>query len=136
MLIPIISYYRRQIGKLVVKYIEILENNLIELAQEVKLEREYVFQQDNDSMHKAEITKFLEDNYITVLNFLLLSLNLKYYVNGEKKMANEIIPSLGGRLYFNSSNIIFSYSSISQLNSDIKLSSSAPRDNLFKYGPS
>lgn len=121
---------------MVVKYIEILDNNLIELAQEVKLEREYVFQQDNDPKHKAEITKFLEDNYITVLNLLLLSLNLKYYANGEEEMANEIIPSLGGRLYFNFSNIIFSYSSISRLNSDIKLSSSAPRDNLFKYGPS
>ncbi|CAK9826018.1 Transposable element Tcb1 transposase [Anthophora retusa] len=58
-------------GKLTaVKYIEILQNNLFDSTQKMGLEREYVFQQDNDPKHKAKITtKFLEDNNITILDF-------------------------------------------------------------------
>ena len=39
-------------------------------AQNMELEREYVFQQNNDPKHKAKITKkFLEDNDITILDW-------------------------------------------------------------------
>lgn len=59
-------------GKLTaLRYIEILQNNLFASVEKIELQNEYIFQQDNDSKHKAKLTmKFFENNNINVLEWL------------------------------------------------------------------
>jgi transposase len=52
------------------KYISILQKNLITSAKKFGLERDFVFQQDNDSKHKSVMTtKFFEENEIKVMDW-------------------------------------------------------------------
>ncbi|XP_061539192.1 transposable element Tcb1 transposase isoform X1 [Phycodurus eques] len=51
-------------------YRDILDANLFQSALELRLGREFVFQQDNNRQHKAKITqKWLEDNCVNVLEW-------------------------------------------------------------------
>ena len=48
----------------------ILDENLLELAKNLKLRRRFTFQQDNDPKHKAKATlKWLNKNKINVLEW-------------------------------------------------------------------
>uniref|UniRef100_A0A7N9AQB8 Transposase n=1 Tax=Mastacembelus armatus TaxID=205130 RepID=A0A7N9AQB8_9TELE len=58
-------------GKMnVAKYRDILEENLFQSAQDLRLGRRFTFQQDNDPKHTAKITKeWLRNNSVTVLDW-------------------------------------------------------------------
>ncbi len=50
------------------KYRDILDENLLQSAQDLRLGRRLTFQQDNDPKHTAKITKeWLHNNSVTVL---------------------------------------------------------------------
>ncbi len=50
------------------KYRDILDENLLQSAQDLRLDRRFTFQQDNDPKHTAKITKeWLHNNSVTVL---------------------------------------------------------------------
>ncbi len=50
------------------KYRDILDKNLLQSAQDLRLGRRFTFQQDNDPKHTAKITKgWLHNNSVTVL---------------------------------------------------------------------
>ncbi len=52
------------------KYRDILDENLLQSAQDLKLGRSFTFQQDNDPKHTAKITKeWLHNNSVTVLEW-------------------------------------------------------------------
>uniref|UniRef100_A0A3Q3SGG7 Tc1-like transposase DDE domain-containing protein n=1 Tax=Mastacembelus armatus TaxID=205130 RepID=A0A3Q3SGG7_9TELE len=52
------------------KYRDILEENLFQSAQDLRLGRRFTFQQDNDPKHTAKITKeWLRNNSVTVLDW-------------------------------------------------------------------
>ncbi len=52
------------------KYRDILDENLLQSAQDLRLGRRFTFQQDNDPKHKAKITKeWLHNNSVTVLEW-------------------------------------------------------------------
>ncbi len=50
------------------KYRDILDENLLQSDQDLRLGRRFTFQQDNDRKHTAKITKeWLHNNSVTVL---------------------------------------------------------------------
>ncbi len=52
------------------KYRDILDGNLLQSAQDLRLGRRFTFQQDNDPKHTAKITKeWLHNNSVTVLEW-------------------------------------------------------------------
>ncbi len=52
------------------KYRDILDENLLQSAQDLRLGRRFTFQQDNDHKHTAKITKeWLHNNSVTVLEW-------------------------------------------------------------------
>ncbi|ROI69460.1 Eukaryotic translation initiation factor 2 subunit 2 [Anabarilius grahami] len=52
------------------KYRDILDENLLQSAQDLRLARRFTFQQDNDPKHTAKITKeWLHNNSVTVLEW-------------------------------------------------------------------
>ncbi len=52
------------------KYRDILDENLLQSAQDLRLGRRFTFQQDNDPKHTAKITKeWLHNNSVTVLEW-------------------------------------------------------------------
>ncbi len=52
------------------KYRDILDENLLQSAQDLRLSRRFTFQQDNDPKHTAKITKeWLHNNSVTVLEW-------------------------------------------------------------------
>uniref|UniRef100_A0A671VMH4 Tc1-like transposase DDE domain-containing protein n=1 Tax=Sparus aurata TaxID=8175 RepID=A0A671VMH4_SPAAU len=52
------------------KYRDILEENLFQSAQDLRLGRRFTFQQDNDPKHTAKITKeWLRNNSVTILDW-------------------------------------------------------------------
>ncbi len=52
------------------KYRDILDENLLQSAQDLRLGRRFTFQQDNDPKHTAKITKeWLHNNSLTVLEW-------------------------------------------------------------------
>ncbi len=52
------------------KYRDILDENLLQSAQDLRLGRRFTFQQDNDTKHTAKITKeWLHNNSVTVLEW-------------------------------------------------------------------
>ncbi len=52
------------------KYRDILDENLLQSAQDLRLGRRFTFQQDNDPKHTAKITKeWLHNNTVTVLEW-------------------------------------------------------------------
>ncbi len=52
------------------KYRDILDKNLLQSAQDLRLGRRFTFQQDNDPKHTAKITKeWLHNNSVTVLEW-------------------------------------------------------------------
>ncbi len=52
------------------KYRDILDENLLQSAQDLRLGRSFTFQQDNDPKHTAKITKeWLHNNSVTVLEW-------------------------------------------------------------------
>ena len=52
------------------KYVEILDENLMQSAQELRLWRRFIFQQDNDPKHTAKTTKkWLWDKSLNVLEW-------------------------------------------------------------------
>jgi len=52
------------------KYRDILDENLLHSAQDLRLGRRFTFQQDNDPKHTAKITKeWLHNNSVTVLEW-------------------------------------------------------------------
>ncbi len=59
------------------KYRDILDENLLQGAQDLRLGRRFTFQQDNDPKHTAKITKeWLHNNSVTVLEWPRQSPNL------------------------------------------------------------
>ncbi len=57
------------------KYRDILDENLLQSAQDLRLGRRFTFQQDNDPKHTAKITKeWLHNNSVTVLEWPRASL--------------------------------------------------------------
>ncbi len=52
------------------KYRDILDENLLQSAQDLRLGRRFTFQQDSDPKHTAKITKeWLHNNSVTVLEW-------------------------------------------------------------------
>ncbi len=52
------------------KYRDILDENLLQSSQDLRLGRRFTFQQDNDPKHTAKITKeWLHNNSVTVLEW-------------------------------------------------------------------
>uniref|UniRef100_A0A3B4T8G8 Tc1-like transposase DDE domain-containing protein n=1 Tax=Seriola dumerili TaxID=41447 RepID=A0A3B4T8G8_SERDU len=52
------------------KYRDILDENLLQSAQDLRLGRRFTFQQDNDPKHTAKTTKeWLQDKFVTVLEW-------------------------------------------------------------------
>ncbi len=49
------------------KYRDILDENLLQSAQHLRLGRRFTFQQDNDPKHSAKIMEWLHNNSVTVL---------------------------------------------------------------------
>ncbi|MBN3293855.1 TCB2 transposase, partial [Polypterus senegalus] len=51
-------------------YSDILDENLLQSALDLRLGRWFIFQQDNDPKHKAKISKeWLQDNSVNVLGW-------------------------------------------------------------------
>ncbi|KAL0190227.1 hypothetical protein M9458_012925, partial [Cirrhinus mrigala] len=51
------------------KYRDILDENLLQSAQDLRLGRRFTFQQDNDPKHTAKIIEWLHNNSVTVLEW-------------------------------------------------------------------
>ncbi len=51
------------------KYRDILDENLLQSARDLRLGRRFTFQQDNDPKHTAKITEWLHNNSVTVLEW-------------------------------------------------------------------
>ncbi|KAK1801575.1 hypothetical protein P4O66_004535 [Electrophorus voltai] len=50
-------------------YRDILEENLLQSALDIRLERRFIFQQDNDPKHTVKIKKWLRDHSVNVLEW-------------------------------------------------------------------
>ena len=48
-------------------YREILDENMLQSAQDLRLGRRFTFQQDNDPKHTAKMQEWLRDNSLNVL---------------------------------------------------------------------
>ncbi len=60
------------------KYRDILDENLLQSAQDLRLGRRFTFKEDNDPKHTAKITKeWLHNNSVTVLEWPSQSPDLK-----------------------------------------------------------
>ncbi len=75
------------------KYRDILDENLLQSAQDLRLGRRFTFQQDNDPKHTAKITKeWLHNNSVTVLEWPSQSPDLNLW--RDLKMAvHQRLPS-------------------------------------------
>uniref|UniRef100_A0AAZ3QG10 Uncharacterized protein n=1 Tax=Oncorhynchus tshawytscha TaxID=74940 RepID=A0AAZ3QG10_ONCTS len=51
------------------KYREILDENLLQSAQDFRLGRRFTFQQDNDLKHTAKKQEWLRDKFLNVLEW-------------------------------------------------------------------
>ena len=59
------------------KYSQILDENLLQSAQDLRLRQRFTFQQDNDLKHSAKTTKkWLRDKSLNVLEWPSQSLDL------------------------------------------------------------
>ena len=67
------------------KYRDILNENLVQSAQDLSLGRRFTFQQDNDTKHTAKMTQeWLRDNSVNVLEWPSQSPNLNPIKNSRE----------------------------------------------------
>ena len=76
-----------------VKYREILDENLLESAQDLRLGRRFTFQQDNDPKHTAKTTQvWLWDKSLNVLEWLNQSLDLNPSLERPENSCAATLP--------------------------------------------
>ena len=85
-------------GKMnVAKYREILDENLLQSAQDLRLGRRFTFQQDNDPKHTAKTMQdWLRDKSLNVLEWLSQSPDLKpikHLWRDQKIAVQQLSPS-------------------------------------------